>query len=73
MMQLKSRTIYHSRIKMELVDIKSSSYIDVNIKKTEKDPKFEVGSYVRISKYKNIFAKDYTRNSSEEDFLIKKI
>ena len=71
-MQLKSRTIYHSRIKMELVDIKSSSYIDVNIKKTEKDPKFEVGSYVRISKYKNIFAKDYTRNSSEEDFLIKK-
>ena len=72
MMQLKSRTIYHSRIKMELVDIKSSSYIDVNIKKTEKDPKFEVGSYVRISKYKNIFAKDYTRNSSEEDFLIKK-
>ena len=73
MMQLKSRTIYHSRIKMELVDIKSSSYIDVNIKKTEKDPKFEVGSFVRISKYKNIFAKDYTRNSSEEDFLIKKI
>ena len=72
MMQLKSRTIYHSRIKMELVDIKSSSYIDVNIKKTEKDPKFEVGSFVRISKYKNIFAKDYTRNSSEEDFLIKK-
>ena len=71
-MQLKSRTIYHSRIKMELVDIKSSSYIDVNIKKTEKGPKFEVGSYVRISKYKNIFAKDYTRNSSEEDFLIKK-
>ena len=71
-MQLKSRTIYHSRIKMELVDIKSSSYIDVNIKKTEKDPKFEVGSFVRISKYKNIFAKDYTRNSSEEDFLIKK-
>ena len=72
MMQLKSRTIYHSRIKMELVDIKSSSYIDVNIKKTEKDPKFVVGSFVRISKYKNIFAKDYTRNSSEEDFLIKK-
>ena len=72
MMQLKSRTIYHSRIKMELVDIKSSSYIDVNIKKTEKDPKFEVGSFVRISKYKNIFAKDCTRNSSEEDFLIKK-
>ena len=71
-MQLKSRTIYHSRIKMELVDIKSSSYIDVNTKKTEKDPKFEVGSFVRISKYKNIFAKDYTRNSSEEDFLIKK-
>ena len=27
-----------------------------------KDSKFKVGNHVRISKYKNIFAKGYTRN-----------
>ena len=38
-----------------------------------KDPKFKVGDRVRISKYKNIFAKGYTPNSSEEIFVIKKV
>ena len=28
----------------------------------KKDPKFKVGENVRISKYKNIFAKGYTPN-----------
>ena len=37
------------------------------------DPKFKVGDYVRISKYKNIFAKGYTSNRSEEVFVINKI
>ena len=32
-----------------------------------------VGDHVRISKYKNIFAKGYTPNSSEEAFVIKKV
>ena len=32
-----------------------------------------VGDHVRISKYKNIFAKEYTPNSSEEVFVIKKV
>ena len=41
------------------------------IKETnKKDPKFKVGNHVRISKYKNIFAKGYTRNWSEEVFVI---
>ena len=31
------------------------------------------GDHVRISKYKNIFAKGYTPNWSEEVFVIKKI
>ena len=31
----------------------------------DKDPKFIVGYHVRTSKYKNIFAKGYTRNWSE--------
>ena len=35
--------------------------------------KFKVGDYVRISKYKHIFAKGYMTNWSEEDFVIKKV
>ena len=35
--------------------------------------KFRVGDHVRISKYKNIFAKGYTPNQSEEVFVIKKV
>ena len=35
--------------------------------------KFKVGDYVRISKYKNIFAKGYMPNWSEEVFVIKKV
>ena len=36
------------------------------------DHKFEVGDHVRISKYKNLFAKGYAPNWSEEVFVIKK-
>ena len=39
----------------------------------DKDPKFKVGDHVRISKYKNIFAKGYTPNCSEEVFVVSKI
>ena len=39
----------------------------------DEDPKFKVGDYVRISKCKNIFAKGYTPNCSEEVFVISKI
>ena len=38
-----------------------------------KDPKFKIGNIVRISKYKNIFAKSYVPNWSEEVFVIKKV
>ena len=36
----------------------------------KKEPKFKVGDHVRISKYKNIFAKGYTPNWSEEVFVV---
>ena len=36
-------------------------------------PKFTIGDHVRISKYKNIFAKDYVPYWSEEFFVIKKV
>ena len=39
----------------------------------DKGPKFKVGDHVRISKYKNIFAKGYTPNCSEKVFVISKI
>ena len=42
-------------------------------KVNEKHLKFKVGNHVRISKYKNIFAKDYASNWSEEVFVIKKV
>ena len=38
----------------------------------KKNPKFKVGDHVRISKYKNIFAKGYTQNWSEEVFVVSK-
>ena len=48
-------TIIH--IKMKLVDVKNNTYIDSNKDVHDKDPKFKVGDHIRISKYKNIFAK----------------
>ena len=39
----------------------------------KKTPKFKIGDDVRISRYKNIFAKGYTTNWSEEIFVVKKI
>ena len=42
----------HRTIKMKPIDVKDN----------KNDPKFKVGDHVRISKYKNIFAKGYTPN-----------
>ena len=64
---------YHSTIKMKPVDVKSSSYIHSSKELNDKDQKFKIGDTVRISKYKNIFAKGYIPNWSEEVFVIKKV
>ena len=64
---------YHRTIKMKPVDVKDNTYIDFKKEINNKDPKFKVGDHVRISKYKNIFAKGYTPNWSEEVFVIKKL
>ena len=63
---------YHRTIKTKPVDVKDNTYIDFGKKVNNKDPKFKTGDHVRISKYKNIFAKGYTPNWSEEVFVIKK-
>ena len=60
-------------VKMEPIDVTSDSYAEYNEGSNEKDPKFKVGDHVRISKYKNNFAKENTQNWSEEVFIISKI
>ena len=47
---------------MKVVDVKSSTYIDSSKEINDKDAKFIIGDIVRISKYKNVFAKGYTPN-----------
>ena len=50
------------------------TYINFEKELNAKDPKFKVGDYVRISGYKNIFAKGYAHpNWSKEVFVIKKV
>ena len=53
---------YHRTIKMKSIDVKSDSYDEYNIDSNAKDAKFKVGDRVKISKYKNIFAKGYVPN-----------
>ena len=64
---------YHRTIKMKPVDVKDNTYTNFKKEVNDKDPKFKVGDHVRISQYKNIFAKGYTPNCSEEVFVIKKV
>ena len=58
---------------MKPIDVKDNTYIDSVKAVNDKDPKLKVVDHVRISKYKNIFAKGYTPNWSEEVFVIKKV
>ena len=64
---------YHRTIKMKPVNVKDNTYINIGKEVNDKDPKFQVVDHVRISKYKNIFAKRCTSNWSEELFVISKI
>ena len=69
----KYNSTVHRTIKMKAIDVTSDSYAEYNENPNKKDPKFKVGDNVRISKYKNIFAKGYTPNWSEEVFIVNKI
>ena len=60
-------------IKTKPIDFTDDSYAECNEDFNKKESKFEVGDHVRISKYKNIFAKGYTPNWSEEVFVVSKI
>ena len=63
---------YHRTIKMKPVDVNDNTYIDFEKEVNDKNPKFKVGDHVRISKYKNIFAKGYAPNWSGV-FVIKEV
>ena len=69
----KLNNTYHSTIKMKPVDVKSSTYNDSSKEINNKDHKFRISDFVRISKCKNIFAKGYVPNWFEEVFVITKI
>ena len=57
---------------MKPIDVGNNKrvYIDEH---NEKDSRFKVGDRVRISKFKNIFAKGHTPNWSTEIFNINKV
>ena len=57
---------YHGTIIMNPIDVKDNTYINIDNEVNDKDPKFKIGDHVRLSKYKNIFAKGYTPNWFEE-------
>ena len=63
----------HRTIKMKPTDVKDNTYVDSKKEVSNKDPKFKGGDHVRISKYKDIFAKTYMPNWSEKVFVIKKV
>ena len=66
----KYNNLVHRTIKIKPIDVTSDSYAEYNEDSNKKDPKFKVGDHVRISKYKNIFAKRYAPNWSQEVFFV---
>ena len=72
-MVTKYKNTYHSTIKMKPVDVKSITYIDCNKEINDQHPIFQIGDIVRILKDKNLFAKVYAPNASEDIFVIKKV
>ena len=69
----KCNETYHKTIGKKPADVKFGAHTNYSVKYNVKDPKFKVSDHVRISQYKNIFAKNCTSNRSEVVFLIKKV
>ena len=58
---------------MKPIDVTYSAYIDSSKEINNKNPEFKISDIIRISKYKNIFAKGFAPNWSKEVSVIKKI
>ena len=69
----KYKNTIHRTIKIKPIDVTDDSFPEYNEESNKRNPKFKVGDHVRISKYKNNFAKGYAPNWSEEIFVIKKV
>ena len=69
----KYNSTVHRTIKKISIEVTSNSYAKYTEDSSKKDSKFKFGDHVRISKYKKIFAKGYTPNWSEENFVASKI
>ena len=63
----------HRTIKMKPVNVTDDYFIEYIEDSNKRNPKFKVGDHVRISRYKNIFAKGYAPNWPEQVFVINKI
>ena len=63
----------HRTIKIKRINVTNDSYVEYNEVSNKKGPKLKVNDHVRISEYKNIFAKGYDLNCSEEVFIVNKI
>ena len=69
----KYNSTIHRTIKVKSIDVTDDSFAEYNEESNKRNPKLKVGDHVRISKYKNIFAKGYAPNWSDEIFVIKKV
>ena len=63
----------HRTIKIKPIDITDDSYVEYNEDANKRNPKFKVRDRVRISNYKNNFAKGYVPNWSEDVFIVNEI
>ena len=63
----------HRTIKTKPIDVTGDSYVEYNEDANKKGPKCKVNDHVRISKYKNIFAKGYVPSWSEGLLIVNEI
>ena len=66
-----AKHIIKQKKKTKTADLQPSTYMEYGVEHNSKDPQCKVYDLVVIAKYKNIFAKGYIPNSSEEVFVIK--
>ena len=68
--KMKPKDVGNNTTKSSIIARNKRVYID---EQNEKRSRLKVGDRVRISKFKNIFAKGYTPNWSREIFIVNKI
>ena len=66
----KYNNAYHRIIKVKPIDVKDNTLLNISKEVNDQESQFKIDDHVRISKYKNIFAKRYTQDWSGEVFVI---